>query len=39
MMSAMKAAVIIVAISFAPTLNAEPSAAEQQLDTVPTQRT
>ncbi len=34
MMSAMKAAVIIVAISFAPTLNAEPSAAEQQLDTI-----
>lgn len=34
MMSAMKAAVIIVAISFAPTLHAEPSAAEQQLDTV-----
>ncbi len=33
-MSAMKAAVIIVAISFAPTLQAEPSAAEQQLDTV-----
>ncbi len=34
MMSAMKAAVIIIAISFAPTLNAEPSAAEQQLDTI-----
>lgn len=34
MMSAMKAAVIIVAISFVPTLHAEPSAAEQQLDTI-----
>jgi len=30
----MKAAVVIVAISFAPTLQAEPSAAEQQLNTV-----
>ena len=33
-MPAMKAAVIFVAICFAPTLQAEPSAAEQQLNTV-----